>query len=87
MRGGWVIAGLLGAGCRNACADLCVRMADYATECGFSVSDAEIDQCIEEQNADLTAEERDACQEFGQAEVLRAQWSCDDLAVYWEPKG
>jgi hypothetical protein len=72
-------------GCRNACADLCLEMAEYAEECGYTVSDEEIDTCISEQSA-AGHDERKACREFGQGEVLRAQWSCDVLADYWEPE-
>ncbi|MEQ1564350.1 MAG: hypothetical protein ABMA64_01845 [Myxococcota bacterium] len=81
----WLLALLTGGGaCRNACQDICTRMADYATECGYPVSDAEIDACIEGQSA--PGESRSACREFGDPEVIRTQWSCEDLSEYWAPK-
>jgi hypothetical protein len=59
-------------------------MADYATEdCGLTVADSEIDACVERQSAGLEREDAKACREFGDAETIRTQWSCDDLADYW----
>lgn len=59
-------------------------MADYATEeCQLPVSDGEIDACIERQSSGLEKKDLDACRDFGDAEVIRAQWSCDDLSEYW----
>src|SRR5262245_35655866 len=78
-------AAALGAGCRNACADLCLETAEYAEECGSAVSAAEVETWVSEQSAQSTHDQRKACREYGQDEVLRAQWSCEDLAIYWEP--
>jgi hypothetical protein len=79
----WLGLGIVAAGCNNPCQDLCKRMADYATECELPVTDAEIDECIARQ-ADGEREELDVCREHGDAEVIRAQWTCEDLAVYWQ---
>ena len=84
----WRVAlgiGLAAAGgCQNACQEICGRMADYATEdCGITVADSEIDACVERQSADAEREELKVCRDFGDAEVIRAQWSCEDLADYW----
>lgn len=76
------LLGLCGIGCRNACADLCTSLAAYAEECALPVSDAEIDACYERQS-DPDDADLQACREFGDPEVIRAQWSCDDLAKYW----
>jgi hypothetical protein len=80
---GWLGLGLGGAGCRNACQDICLDMADYATECGFPVSDAEIDACLDEQSKVEEKEDRKACRDFNDPQALRLQWSCDELADYW----
>lgn len=70
-------------GCRNACQDLCVRLADYATEdCGFTVSDAELSTCIDAE-AEASADERRVCRDFGSATTIRDEWTCEDLGVYW----
>ncbi|MEQ1500775.1 MAG: hypothetical protein ABMB14_01025 [Myxococcota bacterium] len=89
MRGlGFVMIGIAGlGGCRNACQQVCVHMADYAEECGQSVSDAEIDACIERQSQDLEKDDLNACQDFGDLEVIRTQWACEDLADYWGDGG
>jgi hypothetical protein len=88
MRGVIVIAavvGLLaGSGCRNSCQQICARMADIAAEdCGFTVTDAEVDACVEREGAGLEPEEKKACRDYGDPDVIRAQWSCDEMAPYW----
>jgi hypothetical protein len=81
----WVVIGVaaIGGGCQNACQDICGRMAEYARECGYPVSDAEVSACVEQQGSDLDGEDRRACREFGDADVIRTQWSCEDLGDYW----
>lgn len=70
-------------GCRNACQDICVRMADYATEeCGFTVSDAELGSCLDEQGQ-VSADDRKVCRDFGDSTTIRDEWSCEDLGEYW----
>jgi len=78
----WV-AVLAGASCDSPCQDLCQKMADYAEECKLSVTDAEISSCVDRMGQDQTSDSRQACRNFGDPEVIRAQWSCDDLAAYW----
>lgn len=73
-------ASLLG-GCLSPCQQVCVRMADYAEECGFTVSDAELDTCIDEQ---ADAEDQGACRRAGAPAVIRAEWSCDDLEIFFQ---
>lgn len=73
-----------GAGCRNACEQVCVNMASYAKDdCALPVDDSELDACIERQSGDLDKEDLAACRDFGSPEVLRTQWTCDDLSEYW----
>lgn len=79
-----VVGGL--AACNNPCQDICRRMADYASECGYQVPETEVDACIDAQSG-LEREDRAACRDFGDAEVIRAQWTCDDLAAYWQVEG
>jgi hypothetical protein len=81
----WGVALVLALlGCHNPCQEICARMADYATEdCGLPVSDGEIDTCMERQSSGLEKEDLEACRDYGDAEVIRAQWSCEDLAEYW----
>lgn len=70
----------LQAGCRNECQELCLRLADYAVECGQSVPEAEIDACVEQE---ASASDKKVCRDFGDVETIRNEWTCDDLAVYW----
>ncbi len=69
------------AGCQNPCQSLCVRMTDYAEECGYSVSDEAVDACVEEQS---DPEDPSVCRDFGTADRIREEWTCDDMAVYFE---
>ena len=72
----------LSSGCRNACQRLCVRMRDYAVEdCGYTVDDSELDACIDEfEKNDTNA----VCREWGDAATVRNEWSCEDLAEFWD---
>lgn len=74
--------GLL-AGCGNACEKLCENMADYASECGFAVPDADIETCKAAQEA-ATPEDEQVCEDYGTPESIRAEWTCDDLQAYWD---
>lgn len=78
----WVLSVLFVAGCDNPCQRLCQNMADLAADCGISVSGAEIDACVNAQ-ASITVEERRTCRDDGSAEILRAQWTCEDVALYF----
>jgi hypothetical protein len=71
---------LLGA-CQTPCQRVCVRMADYAEECGFTVSDAEIDTCLDEQ---ASAEDQGACRRAGAPQTIRNEWSCEDLEIFFQ---
>jgi len=58
-------------------------MAEYADECGNAVSDAALEGCYADHGRDgTTDEDQDACAEF--SEDLRDEWSCDDLADYFD---
>jgi hypothetical protein len=74
--------GLL-VGCKGPCEKLCVNMATYAQECGFAIADSELDACKADL-AGVTAAEKDVCRDFGGPDVLRAEWTCDDLEAYWQ---
>lgn len=71
------------AACRNSCQQVCVRMADYAEECGISIPDDDLGTCLEEHGQD-DAEDRQICREYGDAESIRREWSCEELELYWE---
>lgn len=75
-----IVAVLANAGCHNACQRLCVRMKDYAEECGQTVSDAELTECLD---ARADEGENNVCRDFGSADILRNEWTCDDIAIYW----
>jgi hypothetical protein len=83
---GWMVwAGIALVGCQNPCQQVCQRMADYATECGLAVSDGEVGACVDRMGQDLAPEDKQACRDFGDPDVIRTQWTCQDLAVYWAP--
>lgn len=73
----------LAAGCGSPCERLCENMADYADECGFTVSDADLDTCKAEQKS-AESDAQQICRDYGDPEVLRSEWACEDLEVYWE---
>ena len=72
--------------CKNDCQDVCMEMAAYAEECGFTVSDDEIDACLGEQKEASDAS-LDVCDEMGGAETIRDEWPCDEMALYWGSVG
>ena len=79
-----ICGALLVSGCNNACQQVCVRMAAYADECGFKIPDAELDACVDgNSSTSLAAEDLQTCRDFGDAEMIRKQWDCDDLEAYW----
>ncbi len=70
------------AGCQNSCQRVCVRLADYAEECGHSVSSSELTECFQQESA-ATADERERCRDFGDAQTMRQEWTCEDIDAYW----
>jgi len=60
-------------------------MADFAEECGFGISDAELASCIEE-HADESCDDKRFCRDFGDAETIRNNWTCEELEDYWGPE-
>lgn len=74
---------LAAAGCNNPCQRLCVRLADYAAECGLDVSSSELDACLDEQ-ADAPGDDLRACRTGGDPITVREQWTCDDLRLFFD---
>jgi len=60
-------------------------MADFAEECGYPISDSELASCIEEQ-ADESSDDKRFCRDFGDAETIRNNWTCEELEAYWGPE-
>ncbi len=71
------------AGCGNPCQELCSTMADFSESCGNTVSEAEIEAC-EEDFANADADELSTCRDFGHPDVLRNEWTCDDVNLFRE---
>ncbi len=69
--------------CRGPCQKVCVNLATYAEECGFSVPDSDLDACLDGQK-DATSDEKSVCREYGDPAVIRNEWTCEDLAAYWD---
>lgn len=75
------LLGLLGlGGCGNPCQNVCGPMADYARECGLSVSAGDVKQCKDANQGEITDEQADVCREFSDPAKLREWWTCDDVA-------
>jgi hypothetical protein len=73
------------AGCDNPCQSLCVEMAQYADECGFEVSNDQVQECRDANaTATLTDERAQTCIERSDPVALREWWSCDDLAENYQ---
>jgi hypothetical protein len=76
-----LLAPLFLGACGNPCVALCDDMARYAKECGYDVSQDEIDACHQDNaSSTLTDERAQECIEAGDPDQLREWWSCDDLA-------
>jgi hypothetical protein len=75
----WTVVALaLLGGCSNPCQQLCLEMADYAEECGLTVSADEVKSCRDAYaNADQT--ETAQCQTWNDADQVREWWSCQDV--------
>ena len=74
-------------GCRNSCQQVCVHMTKYAEECGFTVDSTQLTTCIQEQAGQGSRDDREACRDYNDPEVVRAEWTCDDLALFFsEPE-
>jgi hypothetical protein len=59
-------------------------MARFAEdECGFTVSEAEVDECIDSQRGDASSGDRVACREFGNERSIEEEWGCEELEGYF----
>ena len=83
MRAASLLSLLLIAGCNNPCQALCEDMATIADECGTEFSEAEINSCVDDFAAP-SKEDRQTCNEYGGLDVLRQNWTCDDINLYRE---
>ncbi len=70
------------SGCNNSCQRLCVRMKTFAEDCGHTVSDAELDACIDQEDA-ASSEDKDVCSEFGDLGSIQTRWDCEVAGDYW----
>jgi len=77
-----VVLALAGAGCNNACQATCQPVAEFSRECGYSVSDAEVDACIDAQ-ADVTEEDLESCRTYGNPRAVDDTLTCEDLPLLW----
>ena len=77
-----LVTALLLAGCNNSCQRVCVRMKTFAEDCGFQVSDAELDACLDEQST-ASKDDRAICKDFGDAGTIERTWDCEVVADYW----
>jgi hypothetical protein len=86
--GKWTLwCGMLSlAACGNPCQSLCGDMATLSDElgCGVTYSDAEVQAC-EDAFADADAADLKTCRDYGGLEVMRQNWTCDDINLYRAP--
>lgn len=68
-------------GCNTPCQKLCITMADYADECGLVLPADALDTCLDEQSSD---QDQGACRRVGDPDTLRTEWTCEDVAVFFE---
>ncbi len=70
---------LLGA-CNNPCQAMCVEMANYAEECGYTVSSDELQSCRDSFATEtLTDARAQQCITASDADQLREWWTCEEL--------
>ena len=61
---------------------ICMDMASYAEDCGYTVADGEIDECMDAfKNNKLPEGQKDVCKEFGGD--LEDEWNCQDVGDYF----
>lgn len=70
------------AGCGNPCESVCDQMATFARECGFTVPQGEVDQCVQDQSSQ-PADQRRICREFGDQASIEQSWDCLEVARYF----
>ncbi|MCB9792646.1 MAG: hypothetical protein H6741_07935 [Alphaproteobacteria bacterium] len=69
--------------CHNPCQDLCKEIASYAEDCGITVPDDAVSTCIDDNSRDqFEREELRICRQ--NAEYLQDEWTCDDVALYFD---
>jgi hypothetical protein len=69
-------------GCNNPCQQLCDEIGSFATECGYSITDDQLDQCIDDHaSSELRDGTSEVCDEY--KDEVREEWTCDDVAVYF----
>lgn len=69
--------------CHNPCQDLCKEIAQYAEDCGLTVPDGEPGACIDAtRRSELEDGDTQTCRE--NADFLRTEWTCDDVALYFD---
>lgn len=76
---------LLG-GCSNPCQQLCVEMANYAEDCGMTVSSEDVKNCSES-FSDVEDNQAQQCQDWNDANKVRDWWTCDDIADNFQKGG
>lgn len=68
------------AGCGNPCQQVCSEMADYARECGLTVTPGDVQNCESNYQGGVSPETADVCREFSDPNTMREWWTCDDVA-------
>lgn len=74
---------LLLGGCQNSCQQICARMARFAEDCGHTVLQQQVQDCIDAQAGSASAEDRATCREFGSLSDIEEEWTCDDVSLYF----
>lgn len=80
-----LLAAPLAIGCKNDCQQLCHAMADYAADdCGEEWSKDQLKSCMDDQKEAVKDNEdlNEVCADI--ADSLKEEWTCEDLAVYFD---
>lgn len=76
-----LLAGLALAGCDNPCQQLCDELANYAADCGYTVSPDQVEGCkADYAKADLDDGVLQSCADHNDPDALREWWTCEDVA-------
>ena len=76
------------AACNNPCQEMCVEMAKFAEECGYTVEPTEVEECrAGYATSELSDEDAQDCITAGDPQQLREWWSCEDVLENYQNAG
>lgn len=82
MIGLWLYMVAALAGCGNACESVCDEMAAFARDCGYTVTQNDIDECLAAQSSQ-DRDSRRICRDFGDRASIEQSWDCLEIGRYY----